>query len=61
LIAGLCDHIGQPVKRILDAGCGVGLLRAPLKRAWPRSEYVGLEVSQYRASAMAGGMAASRT
>ena len=47
LIAGLCDHVGQPVKRILDAGCGVGLLRAPLKRAWPRSEYVGMEISQY--------------
>lgn len=47
LIAGLCDHLGQPVKRILDAGCGVGLLRAPLKRAWPRAEYVGLEASQY--------------
>jgi SAM-dependent methyltransferase len=31
----------------LDAGCGVGLLRAPLKRAWPKAEYVGYEVSEY--------------
>lgn len=47
LIAGFTDHIGQPVSRILDAGCGVGLLRAPLRRAWPKAEYVGLEVSEY--------------
>lgn len=47
LIAGFADHIGQPVRRILDAGCGVGLLRAPLRRAWPRAEYTGLEVSEY--------------
>ena len=47
LIAGFCDHLGQPVSRILDAGCGVGLLRAPLKRAWPRADYHGLEVSEY--------------
>ena len=47
LIAGFADHIGQPVSRILDAGCGVGLLRAPLRRAWPKAEYVGLEVSEY--------------
>jgi SAM-dependent methyltransferase len=47
LIAGFCDHLGQPVARILDAGCGIGMLRAPLKRAFPRADYVGLEVSQY--------------
>ena len=47
LIAGFTDHVGQPVRRILDAGCGVGLLRAPLKKAWPGAEYVGLEVSAY--------------
>ncbi len=47
LIAGFCDHLGQPVGRILDAGCGIGLLRTPLKRAWPRATYHGLEVSEY--------------
>ncbi|MGB8327244.1 MAG: class I SAM-dependent methyltransferase, partial [Steroidobacteraceae bacterium] len=26
---------------------GVGLLRAPLQRAWPRARYVGLETSEY--------------
>lgn len=47
LIGALADHIGLPVRRILDAGCGMGLLRAPLKRALPRATYTGLEVSHY--------------
>jgi 2-polyprenyl-3-methyl-5-hydroxy-6-metoxy-1,4-benzoquinol methylase len=47
LIAAFATHVGLPVRRILDAGCGVGLLRAPLKRAFPRSRYVGLEESEY--------------
>jgi 2-polyprenyl-3-methyl-5-hydroxy-6-metoxy-1,4-benzoquinol methylase len=47
LIAAFADHLGLPVRRILDAGCGVGLLRAPLRRAAPRATYTGLEVSHY--------------
>jgi SAM-dependent methyltransferase len=47
LIAAYAEHIGLPVRRMLDAGCGIGLLRAPLQRAFPRSEYVGLEYSEY--------------
>ncbi|MFM1884873.1 MAG: hypothetical protein RL026_30 [Pseudomonadota bacterium] len=47
LIAAFCDHLGQPVARILDAGCGIGLLRAPLRRAFPKAAYTGLEVSAY--------------
>jgi SAM-dependent methyltransferase len=47
LIAAYCEHINLPVRRILDAGCGTGLLRAPLKRFLPRATYTGLETSQY--------------
>ncbi|HEY6453475.1 MAG TPA: class I SAM-dependent methyltransferase [Steroidobacteraceae bacterium] len=47
LIAGCVQYVGLPVARILDAGCGVGLLRAPLKRALRSAEYVGLEFSDY--------------
>ena len=32
---------------MLDAGCGIGLLRAPLMRAFPRAQYTGLEYSEY--------------
>ena len=47
LIGAFTAHIGLPVRRILDAGCGTGLLRAPLRRALPKAAYVGLEVSEY--------------
>lgn len=47
LIAAYAAHVGLPVRRLLDAGCGIGLLRAPLRRAFPRAKYVGLEYSEY--------------
>jgi 2-polyprenyl-3-methyl-5-hydroxy-6-metoxy-1,4-benzoquinol methylase len=47
LIAAFTEHIGLPVRRVLDAGCGTGMLRAPLKRLLPKAEYVGLETSEY--------------
>jgi SAM-dependent methyltransferase len=47
MIVGCVQYVGLPVARILDAGCGVGLLRAPLKRAWRAADYVGLEFSEY--------------
>jgi len=47
LIAAYARHIGLPVRNILDAGCGIGLLRAPLLRAFPRAAWTGLEYSEY--------------
>jgi SAM-dependent methyltransferase len=47
LIAAGVDYIGLPVRRILDAGCGVGLMREPLLRHFKRAEYQGLEYSEY--------------
>ena len=47
LIAAFAEHIGLPVRRLLDAGCGTGLLRTPLKRLLPGAEYVCLETSEY--------------
>jgi 2-polyprenyl-3-methyl-5-hydroxy-6-metoxy-1,4-benzoquinol methylase len=49
LIAAGVDYLGMPVRRILDAGCGVGLLRKPLLKRLKRAEYTGLEVSDYLA------------
>jgi SAM-dependent methyltransferase len=46
IVAGL-DYVGLPVKRILDAGCGLGRMRAPLLRRLKGAEYVGLETSEY--------------
>jgi 2-polyprenyl-3-methyl-5-hydroxy-6-metoxy-1,4-benzoquinol methylase len=47
LIAAYAGHVGLPVRRILDAGCGTGSLRAPLKRLLQRATYTGLETSEY--------------
>ena len=47
LIAACVRYVGLPVTRVLDAGCGVGLMRAPLRRHLPHAQYTGLEVSEY--------------
>lgn len=46
-VAAFARHGGQPVRRILDVGCGLGLMRAPLLRHFPRASYTGLEASAY--------------
>ena len=47
LIAAILRQAQIPVRRILDAGCGVGLLRAPFRKSLPRASYRGLEWSDY--------------
>jgi 2-polyprenyl-3-methyl-5-hydroxy-6-metoxy-1,4-benzoquinol methylase len=47
LIAAGCEHLGLPVRRILEAGCGTGLLRTQLQRLLPGSQYLALEASDY--------------
>jgi predicted TPR repeat methyltransferase len=47
LIASALQQCQIPVRRILDAGCGIGLLRNPLKEFLPRARYTGLEASEY--------------
>ena len=46
-IAGLVQHLEIPVARILDAGCGLGLMRQPLLKAFPAATYIGIEVSEH--------------
>lgn len=47
LVAAFARHGEFPVKRILDVGCGLGLMRAALERHFPKASYTGLEVSEY--------------
>jgi len=47
LIAAALGHAQIPVRRILDAGCGIGLLRRPFAQVLPRAAYTGLERSSY--------------
>jgi predicted TPR repeat methyltransferase len=47
LIAAILAQAGIPVRSILDAGCGLGLLRKPFAAVLPRARYTGLEASDY--------------
>ena len=47
LIAAILSHARIPVRSILDAGCGIGLLRKPFAEVLPRARYTGLESSEY--------------
>jgi 2-polyprenyl-3-methyl-5-hydroxy-6-metoxy-1,4-benzoquinol methylase len=47
LIAMVLRQIQVPVRRILDAGAGIGLLQKPFAKVLPRARYTGLEFSGY--------------
>jgi trans-aconitate methyltransferase len=47
LIAAVLRHAGIPVRSVLDAGCGIGLLRKSFSAILPSARYAGLEASEY--------------
>jgi len=47
LIAAILEHGQIPVRSILDAGCGMGLMLRPFAGLLPRASYAGLESSRY--------------
>lgn len=49
LICAYTAYLGFRIRRVLDAGCGLGYLRAPVRRFFPRARYVGLETSEFLA------------
>ena len=46
-VCAYVDYLGFEVRRVLDAGCGLGYLRAPVRERFPRARYVGLEASAW--------------
>ena len=40
-------YLRLPIRRILDLGCGPGLMRKPLATHYPRASYSGVDVSEY--------------
>lgn len=46
-VTGYLDYLGVEVRSILDVGAGIGLWRAPLRAAYPKARYVGLEYSEH--------------
>jgi SAM-dependent methyltransferase len=46
-VCAYVEYLGFTVKRVLDAGCGLGHLRPAVRERFPRARYVGLETSDY--------------
>jgi len=49
-IAAYLRHLGLPVTRLLDVGCGTGNLLRALGREFPRARAEGIEISPYLCS-----------
>jgi SAM-dependent methyltransferase len=46
-VCGYVNYLQQPVRRMLDVGCGFGHWQAPIAKHYPRAKYVGMELSAY--------------
>jgi SAM-dependent methyltransferase len=46
-LGGYLSYLEQPVRNIIDLGCGLGQLRAPLQRVFRGASYLGVELSEY--------------
>lgn len=46
-VCAYAGYLGFRVRRVLDAGCGLGHLKQPVREYFPRARYVGLETSEY--------------
>lgn len=48
MVLGVSEYLlGRTVRTVLDVGCGEARWRAPLRRARPGIEYVGVDSSRY--------------
>ena len=46
-VTAYLKHMALDVRRILDLGCGLGMMQAPLMRGFPGARYQGVEYSEY--------------
>jgi SAM-dependent methyltransferase len=46
-ICAYTAYLGFSVRRVLDAGCGLGHMQKAVREFFPRARYVGLEASEY--------------
>lgn len=46
-VAGYLDYLELPVRRVLDAGCGLGRWKLALAEHYPHARYTGLEWSEH--------------
>jgi SAM-dependent methyltransferase len=46
-VCAYLGHLEQPVRRVLDAGCGLGYWRKVIAAHYPAARYTGIELSPY--------------
>jgi len=46
-VSAYLDYVGIKIKRVLDAGCGVGLWQHVIAEHYPNARYVGIELSEH--------------
>ena len=46
-VSGYADYLGIKIKRVLDAGCGIGLWQGVIAEHYPSARYVGIELSEH--------------
>jgi trans-aconitate methyltransferase len=46
-VCGYLTYLEQPVRRVLDLGCGLGYWRDVIAEHYPRARYHGVEYSEY--------------
>ncbi|MCC7200004.1 MAG: methyltransferase domain-containing protein [Gammaproteobacteria bacterium] len=46
-VCAYARYLGIQPRSVLDAGCGLGHMRRPVRRVFPKASYVGLETSDY--------------
>jgi SAM-dependent methyltransferase len=46
-VCGYLRYLRQPVRRVLDLGCGFGLWREVVVEHFPRARYTGVEASEF--------------
>ncbi len=47
LLGAYLGYLDQPVRNVLDLGCGLGQMRPALERVFPGATYLGVERSEY--------------
>lgn len=46
-VTSYVTHMNQPVRNVLDLGCGIGAWQRIVKRRFPKATYTGVEISKY--------------
>lgn len=46
-VCSYLKHLHQPVARVLDIGCGLGLWQDVLRHHYPKARYLGVEASEH--------------